>query len=146
MMYNMGIEPSRLMRNVSWQVERLMIQGVQRTWMKLPVAVRAVLGGLAIVAVGVAPWSALAGANLRVASSFPWAAIVGLVYLTLVWNWLSDWQQSGSQPWVESIGVDTFLRDTSRSHQWGNRLFNMGTYLAPSYAAHIGWVSLRVGF
>ncbi len=59
---------------------------------------------------------------------------------------LDDWQQSGTQPWVESVGADTFLRDTSRSHQWGNRLFNMGTYLAPSYAAHIGWVGLRVGF
>ena len=51
-----------------------------------------------------------------------------------------------NHPWVESVGADTFLRDTSRSHQWGNRLFNMGTYLAPSYAAHIGWVGVRVRF
>jgi MtrB/PioB family decaheme-associated outer membrane protein len=59
---------------------------------------------------------------------------------------LDDWQQSGSQPWVEAVGADTFLRDTSRSHQWGNRLFNLGTYLSPSYAAHLGWVGLRVNF
>lgn len=59
---------------------------------------------------------------------------------------LEDWQQGSNQPWVESVGADTFLRDTSRSHQWGNRLFNMGTYLAPSYSAHIGWVGLRVNF
>jgi MtrB/PioB family decaheme-associated outer membrane protein len=59
---------------------------------------------------------------------------------------LDDWQQSGNQPWVESVGADTLLRDSSRSHQWGNRLFNLGTYLAPSYSAHIGWVGLRVNF
>jgi len=59
---------------------------------------------------------------------------------------LDDWQQGSNQPWVESVGADTLLRDTSRSHQRGNRLFTLGTYLAPSYDAHIGWVGLRVGF
>jgi hypothetical protein len=59
---------------------------------------------------------------------------------------LDDWQQGSNQPWVESVGADTLLRDTSRSHQWGNRLFNLGTYLSPSYRAHVGWVGLRVGF
>jgi len=59
---------------------------------------------------------------------------------------LDDWQQSSTQPWVESVGADTLLRDTSRSHQWGNRLFNLGSYLAPSYRAHVGWLGLRVGF
>lgn len=59
---------------------------------------------------------------------------------------LDDWQQSASQLWVESVGADTLLRDTSRSHQWGNRLFNLGTYLAPSYTAHVGFVGLRVKF
>jgi hypothetical protein len=59
---------------------------------------------------------------------------------------LNDWQQGSNQPWVESVGADTLLRDSSRSHQWGNRLFNMGTYLAPSYNAHLGWVGIRVGF
>lgn len=59
---------------------------------------------------------------------------------------LDDWQQSGSQPWVEPVGADTLLRDTSRSHQWGNRLFNFGTYLAPGYTAHVGWMGLRFAF
>lgn len=59
---------------------------------------------------------------------------------------LDDWQQSGAQPWVETVGSDTFLRDTSRSHQWGNRLFNLGTYLAPGYSAHVGWMGLRFAF
>jgi len=59
---------------------------------------------------------------------------------------LLDWQQSPSAPWVESVGADTLLRDTSRSYQWGNRLFNLGTYLAPGYGAHIGFVGFRYRF
>ena len=42
--------------------------------------------------------------------------------------------------------ADTLLRDTSRSFQWGNRLFNLGTYLAPNYDAHIGFVGFRYRF
>ena len=42
--------------------------------------------------------------------------------------------------------AETLLRDTSRSYQWGNRLFNLGTYLAPGYDAHIGFVGLRYRF
>lgn len=59
---------------------------------------------------------------------------------------LDDWQQGATGPWVESVGADTLLRDSSRSNQWGNRLFNFGTYLAPSYRAHVGFVGLRVRF
>jgi MtrB/PioB family decaheme-associated outer membrane protein len=59
---------------------------------------------------------------------------------------LEDWQQGSSAPWVERVGADTLLRDTSRSFQWGNRLFNLGTYLSPSYDAHIGFLGLRYRF
>lgn len=61
---------------------------------------------------------------------------------------LDDWQQSagGDNPCVEAVGADTLLRDTSRSYQWGNRLFTLGTYLAPSYDAHIGFVGFRYRF
>ena len=59
---------------------------------------------------------------------------------------LADWQQGAEGPWAERVGADTLLRDTSRSFQWGNRLFNFGTYLAPSYKAHVAWVGARVGF
>jgi MtrB/PioB family decaheme-associated outer membrane protein len=59
---------------------------------------------------------------------------------------LDDWQQGSQSPWVEAVGADTLLRDTSRSFQWGNRLFNLGTYLAPSYSAHLGFVGLRYRF
>jgi MtrB/PioB family decaheme-associated outer membrane protein len=59
---------------------------------------------------------------------------------------LDDWQQSASQPWVEPVGSEFLLRDTSRSHQWGNRLFNLGTYLAPSYNAHFGFAAFSYRF
>jgi Putative outer membrane beta-barrel porin, MtrB/PioB len=59
---------------------------------------------------------------------------------------LADWQQDSEAPWVEAVGADTLLRDTSRSYQWGNRLFNLGTLLAPSYVAHIGFVGFRYRF
>ena len=35
---------------------------------------------------------------------------------------LEDWQQGSNAPWVEEVGGEFLLRDTSRSHQWGNRL------------------------
>lgn len=69
--------------------------------------------------------------------------IVGYGYETYT---LEDWQQGSSAPWVEAVGADTLLRDSSRSFQWGNRLFNLGTYLAPSYDAHIGFVGLKYRF
>ena len=59
---------------------------------------------------------------------------------------LQDWQQGSAAPWVEPVGADTLLRDTSRSYQWGNRLFNLGTYLAPDYGAHIGFFGFRYRF
>ena len=59
---------------------------------------------------------------------------------------VEDWQQGATAPWVEPVGADMLLRDTSRSFQWGNRLFNLGTYLAPSYDAHLGFLGLRYRF
>ena len=29
---------------------------------------------------------------------------------------------------------------------WGNRLFNLGSFLAPRYDAHIGWVAFTYRF
>jgi hypothetical protein len=69
--------------------------------------------------------------------------IVGYSYESYA---LDDWQQGSTFPWVEPVGSDTFLRDSSRSHQWGNRLFNLGTYLAPSYEGHIGFLGFRYRF
>jgi MtrB/PioB family decaheme-associated outer membrane protein len=59
---------------------------------------------------------------------------------------LDDWQQSTGTPQFEQVGSDLLLRDTSRSHQWGNRLLNMGSYLAPSYNGTAVYVGLTYGF
>jgi MtrB/PioB family decaheme-associated outer membrane protein len=59
---------------------------------------------------------------------------------------IRDWQQETGTPWFESVGSEFLLRDTSRSHQWGNRLFNLGSYLAPQYKAHVGYVTLAYRF
>jgi hypothetical protein len=44
------------------------------------------------------------------------------------------------------VGSEFLLRDTSRSHQWGNRLLNLGSYLAPQYKAHMGYLTLTYTF
>jgi hypothetical protein len=59
---------------------------------------------------------------------------------------IRDWQQSEVSPWVEPVGSELLLRDTSRSHQWGNRLFSMGSLKAPGYAAHSGYASFTYRF
>jgi MtrB/PioB family decaheme-associated outer membrane protein len=59
---------------------------------------------------------------------------------------IRDWQQEADTPWFESVGSEYLLRDTSRSHQWGNRLVNLGSLLAPGYQGHMGYVSLFYRF
>ncbi len=59
---------------------------------------------------------------------------------------VADWQQEANAPWYESVGSEFFLRDSSASNQWGNRLVNMGSYLAPGYTGHHGQVSLAFRF
>lgn len=82
--------------------------------------------------------------NLRI--EMPLRAVMLFVGYAYENYFIDDWQQGSTAPWVEPVGADTLLRDTSRSHQWGNRLFNLGTYLAPSYDAHIGTVGFRYRF
>ncbi|MDQ8154613.1 MAG: MtrB/PioB family outer membrane beta-barrel protein [Gemmatimonadota bacterium] len=60
---------------------------------------------------------------------------------------LDDWQQSTGTLQFETVGgTDLLLRDTSRSHQWGNRLPNLGSYLAPSFAGTSVYVGITYGF
>ena len=59
---------------------------------------------------------------------------------------VDDFQQAESDSCHESVAGEFLLRDTSRSHQWGNRLFNLGRYLAPGYTAHLAYVSLAYRF
>lgn len=59
---------------------------------------------------------------------------------------IKDWQQEAATPWFEPVHSELFLRDTSRSHQWGNRLYNMGSYLAPGFTGHAFHVGLSYTF
>lgn len=59
---------------------------------------------------------------------------------------VADWQQEQVEPWFEPVSSEYLLRDTSRSHQWGNRLFNLGSLLAPSYRAHAGHAAFTYHF
>jgi len=59
---------------------------------------------------------------------------------------IKDWQQEAS-PWAEAVAGNEFmLRDSSASNQWGNRLPNMGSLLAPSYEAHLVSLGLTYKF
>ena len=61
---------------------------------------------------------------------------------------ISEWMQEANTPWVESVGSEYLLRDTSdaTSNQWGNRLISLGSYLGPGYEAHFGAVTLTYRF
>jgi hypothetical protein len=83
-------------------------------------------------------------ANLRI--EIPIRQTVLMATYTFERYVLDDWQQGSTAPWVEAVGAETLLRDTSRSFQWGNLLFNLGTNLAPAYNAHIGFVGFRYRF
>ncbi|MBI4520588.1 MAG: MtrB/PioB family outer membrane beta-barrel protein, partial [Gemmatimonadetes bacterium] len=69
-----------------------------------------------------------------------------LVGYTYDYYRIRDWQQDVEAQSFEPVGSEFLLRDTSRSHQWGNRLFEMGRYLAPSYTAHVGHASFSYRF
>jgi MtrB/PioB family decaheme-associated outer membrane protein len=84
-----------------------------------------------------------ADASVELALTAALGLTVGYVYDKYE---LDDWAQEANTPWFESVGSEYLLRDTSRSHQWGNRLTNLGSYLAPSYSAHIGYVSFTYRF
>jgi membrane protease YdiL (CAAX protease family) len=64
---------------------------IARFWNTLAVVLRALLVAGAILALGVAPWSALAAANLRYGTSVPWAAVVEWVWLACLLTYLSGW-------------------------------------------------------
>ena len=71
--------------------------------------------------------------------------IFGLHYLFDRYS-VEDWMQDPEGAWVEEVGSEFFLRDTSRDNRWGNRLVNMGSTLGPSYEAHVGYLTMTYRF
>lgn len=59
---------------------------------------------------------------------------------------IEDWMQEPFGPWVERVGSEFFLRDSSRDNRWGNRLVFLGSYLAPSYDANVGYLTMTYRF
>lgn len=59
---------------------------------------------------------------------------------------IEDWTQEPSGQWVEQVDSEFLLRDTSRDNRWGNRLISMGSYLAPGYVAHVGFLTMSYRF
>ncbi|MEX1277007.1 MAG: MtrB/PioB family outer membrane beta-barrel protein [Bacteroidota bacterium] len=59
---------------------------------------------------------------------------------------LLDWVQEPAGPWVEQVGSEFFLRDTSRDNRWGNRVVSFGSSLAPSYDAQVGFLTMSYRF
>lgn len=74
-------------------------------WPRVPVVVRAVVTGLAVLVAGELPWSgiaghaALAGWNQRVLVAVPWAILPMALYLWLYWRYLdgTGWPHATAQ-------------------------------------------------
>ena len=60
---------------------------VEKLWRGLPVALRAVLTGVAVAAAGTVPWAGLVSANLRHESTAPWSVPIMAAYLWLYWRY-----------------------------------------------------------
>ena len=71
--------------------------------------------------------------------------VFGLNYLFDSYS-IADWMQEPSGGWVEQVGSEFFLRDSSRDNRWGNRLVALGSVLSPSYEAHVGSVTVTYKF
>ena len=57
-------------------------------WRRLPVIVRAVLSGGAVLVAGTVPWALLVDANRRWLPAVPWAVVPAALYLWLFWRYL----------------------------------------------------------
>ena len=73
---------------------------LDRLWLRLPIALRAVVIGVAAAAAGTLPWAALVAVNTRHQSWLPWAVPVMAAYLWWYWRYLvrgSGWPRSTAE-------------------------------------------------
>lgn len=59
---------------------------------------------------------------------------------------MEDWMQQPEGFWVDNVGSEYFLRDSTEDNRWGNRLVSMGSNLSPSYETHTGFVTMTYRF
>lgn len=67
--------------------------------------------------------------------------VLGLGYLFDKYE-INDYMLGQTGGWVETVGSEYMLRDSSQDNRWGNRLVSMGSYLGPSYENHVGSITL----
>ncbi len=60
---------------------------IERLWLCLPRALRAVLTGVTVAAAGTMPWAGLVAANIRHESDLPWSVPIMAAYLWLYWRY-----------------------------------------------------------
>ncbi len=106
----------------------------KRVWTKLPVAVRTIVTGLAVLLAGIVPWSVLASANLQVGSTFPWAVLVELAYLAVLWQYLNG------KGWPKS--TSSARRQRLRANPVGPRLLGWSIVAGSLFIS--GLIALRV--
>ena len=62
------------------------------------------------------------------------------------WNLFASFEKMDSLQRGLQWGASVLLRDTTRSNQWGNRLVNLGSFLAPGYDGHTIYTLLGYRF
>lgn len=84
-------------------------------WRHLPLMVRASLIGLIVAAAGELPWVTLAGANVRISPSIPWAVVVMGVWLYVYWKYFSGagWPRS-----TQGTRIQNFRTRTLEKRIW----------------------------
>ena len=95
-------------------------------WQRLPIILRAILTGIAVLFAGTVPWSGIAGHaffagwNLRIFSSVPWAILPTSAYLWLYWRYLdgSGWPSSTAQARRMNLRANPLSAEV-----WGMSLF-----------------------
>ena len=84
---------------------------VERAWLRLPIAIRAVAAGIAVAAAGTLPWAWLVSENLKHQSALPWCVPIMAAYLWLYWRYF-----------VRGWGRPRSTTETRRVHSRANRL------------------------
>ncbi len=79
-------------------------------------------------------------ANLALEYELPRGLVLGFRYLLDDYD-VQDWMQEPTGAWV-SVVSENFVRDSTLDNRWGNRLPRLGGYLAPSYRANVGFITL----
>jgi membrane protease YdiL (CAAX protease family) len=89
-------------------------------WRRLPVAVRAIVAGVAVAAAGTLPWILFGLANQVILPVVPWAILPATFYLWLFWRYLGGegWPRATSEQRRTSLRANSLSPDV-----WGMALF-----------------------